>query len=508
MSKHLFRILLLLVVAAVFRFPGVREPLTDTQYWRQTDTASIARNYYEEGMRFYYPAVNWREDGPGYVESEFPLYPYMVALLYQGYGQVDESFGRIISILFGLLTVLLLYLFAFRLFKDPEAALISGLVYAVCPLSIFYTRTFMPESLMMFFSLAGLYYFYSWVQLGDSRRWTGAVLFLTLAMLLKLTNVLLFIPMMGVMIDRHGFKLHRWWKWGVLFLCVSAFTFAWYYHAYGLYLKTHLSFGILADTGFNKWISRETFQNFDFITTLGFRFFSICLTPVGATLFLLGLGAGVRHPSLSSCRCFLYTWVFAVFLYFILIAEGNRLLEYYQLLLIPPAALFIGWFSVTAKEALKTGGISFPLKRVVAVLLVFCGFLYSVKAYKHDTAGYTFRSYRFAEKVKPLVQSGNLWVVVDTEGPYDRAWYDKMKHRIHRPSLMYYLDAKGWEFLPHELNDLSPEDFRGLLSRGVRYMALPEATLSGYSGIGQKTDLFKPVVVSREEGFILLDFQS
>ena len=507
MSKHLFRILLLLVIAAVFRFPGVREPLTDTQYWRQTDTASIARNYYEEGMRFYYPSVNWRGDGPGYVESEFPLYPYLVALLYEAFGGVDESLGRIVSILFGLLTILLLYLFAFRLFKDPKTALIAGLVYAVSPLGIFYTRSFMPESLMMFCSVAGLYYFYCWVHTEGSRRWAGTILFLTMAMLLKLTSALLFLPMTGIMIDRHGFKLFRWWKWGVAFLLVSAFTAAWYYHAHGLYLKTHLSFGILADTGLNKWISRETFENFDFITTLGFRIFSICLTPAGATLCFLGLGAGIRHSSLSSCRYFLYTWIFAVFIYFFLIAEGNKLLEYYQLLLIPPAALFIGWFSGTAEEALKSGGMPFPLKRLVVILMVFCGFLYSVKGYKHDKTGYTFRSYSFAEKTKPLVLSKELWIVVDTEGIYDRTWYDKMNHRIHRPSLMYYLNAKGWEFLPHELNDMPDNEFKILLSKGVRYMALPEATLLGYPGIEKKIDLYKPEILSREEGFVLLDFK-
>lgn len=508
MSKHLFRILLLLIVAAVFRFPGVREPLTDTQYWRQTDTASIARNYYEEGMRFYYPAVNWREDGPGYVESEFPLYPYGVALLYEAFGRVDESFGRIVSIFFGLFTILLLYLFSFRLFKDPKIALISGLVYAVSPLSIFYTRVFMPESLMMFCSVAGLYYFYSWAHKEGSRQWAGAILFLSLAMLLKLTNALLFIPMIGIMIDLHGFKLHRWWKWGGIFLVVAGFTGAWYAHAYGLYLQTHLSFGILADTGFNKWITKETLQNFDFITTLGFRLFSIGLTPVGATLCLLALGAGIRHSSLSSCRYFLYTWIFAVFAYFMAVAEGNRLLEYYQLLLIPPAALFIGWFSGFAEEALKTGGMAFPLKKAVVALLLFCGFLYSVKAYKQREGDYTHRSYCFAEKAKPFAQSKGLWVVVDTEGTYDKAWYDKMNHRIHRPSLMYYLNAKGWEFLPHELNDLPVEDFRELLSRGVRYMAIPEATLLEYSGIEQKIDLYKPLILAREEGFVLLDFKS
>ena len=508
MSKNLFRILLLLVVALIFRLPGIREPLTDTQYWRQTDTASIARNYYEEGMRFYYPSVNWREDGPGYVESEFPLYPYMVALLYEGFGGVEESLGRLVSVVFGLFTVLLLYLFSFRLFKNSAMAFISGMVYAISPLCIFYNRAFMPESLMMFCSIAGLYYFYSWIHGENSRQWAGAILFLSLAMLLKLTNAMLFIPMAGILMDRHGFKFYRWGKFVIIFLLVAAFTAAWYIHAYGLYLKTHLSFGILADTGLNKWISLDTLKNFDFITTLGFRIFSIDLTPAGAIFCLLGIGAGIRHPSLSTCRHFLYAWIFAVLFYFVAVAEGNKLLEYYQLLLIPPAALFIGWFSVTAGEALKAGGISFSLKKTAVALLIFCGFLYSIKGYKQDEKSYTFRSYSFAQAAKPFIQEKGLWMVVDTEGNYDREWYDRMKHRIHRPSLMYYLNAKGWEFLPHELNDMPEKTFRALLAKGVRYMAIPEATLLGCPGIEQKIDLLQPRILCREEGFVLLEFAS
>jgi hypothetical protein len=40
-------------------------PLVDEQAWRQTDTAAVARNYYEEGFSFFHPRVDWRGATPG-----------------------------------------------------------------------------------------------------------------------------------------------------------------------------------------------------------------------------------------------------------------------------------------------------------------------------------------------------------------------------------------------------------------------------------------------------------
>lgn len=50
--------------------------------WRQTDTASIAYHFYENGYKLFYPQIFWGGNGPGYVETEFQLYPFLVSILY------------------------------------------------------------------------------------------------------------------------------------------------------------------------------------------------------------------------------------------------------------------------------------------------------------------------------------------------------------------------------------------------------------------------------------------
>jgi hypothetical protein len=52
----------------------------DHHRFRQFDTSAMARNFAEGGLRLGYPQVDWGGDTLGYVESEFPLYAYLVAL--------------------------------------------------------------------------------------------------------------------------------------------------------------------------------------------------------------------------------------------------------------------------------------------------------------------------------------------------------------------------------------------------------------------------------------------
>ena len=48
--------------------------------WRECDTQAIARNLAFEEFDPLRPRIDWRGDGPGYVETELQLYPTLVAL--------------------------------------------------------------------------------------------------------------------------------------------------------------------------------------------------------------------------------------------------------------------------------------------------------------------------------------------------------------------------------------------------------------------------------------------
>ena len=126
------------------RLVQIDEPLIDKQAWRQTDTAAVARNYYEESGELFWPRVDWRGATSGYVEMNFPLYPYLVSGLYHMAGGAYEWLGRLLSALFSVATAALLYQLARRLFADELVGVLAAFFFLVFPLNIYFGRVFMP----------------------------------------------------------------------------------------------------------------------------------------------------------------------------------------------------------------------------------------------------------------------------------------------------------------------------------------------------------------------------
>jgi hypothetical protein len=75
----------------------------------------------------------------------------------------------------------------------------------------------------------------------------------------------------------------------------------------------------------------------DFYRVMLVRLRGIWLGPYGALLLVLGLAIRPRRQ-----EAVLYVWLGAVILFILAVAQGNRQHEYYQLPLIPVAALFVG----------------------------------------------------------------------------------------------------------------------------------------------------------------------
>ncbi|MBI2428570.1 MAG: glycosyltransferase family 39 protein, partial [Ignavibacteriales bacterium] len=176
------RLLVILLVTLITRLYHIDFPIAGWHSWRQADTAAIARNFAEENMNIAYPAIDWRGNTQGYVESEFQLYTYTIALLYKVFS-IHEMFGRGLSVICSVLTVLGLYLLVKKMI-DEKSALWASFFYSILPLSIYYGRAFMPEQMMLMFSVFGIYFYSQWL---DENRWMhffASVACISLAVLL------------------------------------------------------------------------------------------------------------------------------------------------------------------------------------------------------------------------------------------------------------------------------------------------------------------------------------
>jgi len=149
-------LLTVLLLALALRLHGIHDPILDHPGWRQGDTASIARNFARLQYNFMYPQTTYNGPPPNYVELELQIVPFLAATLYKIFG-IHEIFGRLLTVGFGLATVVALAYFARWLFASSIAGLAAAFLFAVFPGSVYYGRTFMPDTAMVFFLTAALY---------------------------------------------------------------------------------------------------------------------------------------------------------------------------------------------------------------------------------------------------------------------------------------------------------------------------------------------------------------
>jgi len=97
------RLALVLAASLLAHARGLFAPPLDYHHHRQVNTAAIARNYHRHGLEFASPRIDWRGDYQGRAATEFPLYMWLVGLLWP-LGGLGELWGRLLSALFSAAT--------------------------------------------------------------------------------------------------------------------------------------------------------------------------------------------------------------------------------------------------------------------------------------------------------------------------------------------------------------------------------------------------------------------
>ncbi len=425
----------ILLLALLLRLYHIDFPVGGWHDWRQADTAAMARNFYENGFNLFYPQIDWGGNSSGLVESEFPIYPFVVSILYQLFG-VNDIWGRILSVLFSLTTIYGLYLLT-KKYLSKKAALWATFIYAIIPSNIYFGRAFMPESAMLMCSVLGIYWFALWLESSRTRDFILAVAFVSLAALLKIPALYLGLPLLflaRLRFQSNTFKTKTLWLFALLVLVPVV---AWYYHAHQLFLQYGLSFGIWG-FGTDKW------GNFDIILTSQFYnrilFQSIAerhLTYAGFLIFFFGLF--LKRKS-SEEKLFDY-WLLAILIYFLIVAKGNQAHDYYQLPFILPAVAYIG---KVFDKYVQTDSIRhlFRTKPLIHALLALCLIVILTLSYlRYDLFMNYYETYdaslfRLASAVQSSTKKNDLVVAVSESNPI----------------VLYRCNRKGWNSSPEELN--------------------------------------------------------
>lgn len=435
-TKNLI-LLCILLLGLFLRLYHVSYPYLDHHSWRQTDTAMIARNFYRNNFNILRPEIDWNGDEPSVIELEFQITPYLTSILYIFFG-IKDWVGRIVPIIFSLLSIIYIYKLI-EFYHNSRLALFSTFVYAILPLNVFFTRVLMPESGMILFSIAALYYFSRFTKYEKQMDFILSIIFTTLAFLSKLSSVYLIFPLAYIVFLKYKFKFitnKRIWLFFLITLLITALYYG--YMHYNADIKI-MPYKIGAD----KWGNLQIWNDSNYYKTLFLRFRTIIFTSIGLLLLIAGLILGRQN-------LFFYSWLGSVILYFFVVAKGNAVHTYYQMPIIPIGAYFIGIALYRIYKIRRLRIFSY----VMCLVLLYASLVTLLPLY----GMYAYSVYPAASKLQEIDPDNSLVLSV----PHRK---DTM------PELLYYADRKGWVIRPSELSDEKIEEY---IKKGVKYMVMTE----------------------------------
>lgn len=166
------------------------ESLLDAHEFRQVQTAITAHFLKEDGLRLAYetPVLG----PPWAVPMEFPTYQSVVAVLSNATGMPLEQTGRLVSLLcfYAAMPAVWLLLARWRLTINIRCCVLAALL--TCPLLMFYSRTFMIESMALSLCLWFLWAFWRAVEDRALRHLPLVWVFGALAAQTKITTFAVF----------------------------------------------------------------------------------------------------------------------------------------------------------------------------------------------------------------------------------------------------------------------------------------------------------------------------
>jgi len=349
----------LLVLSALLRLYRIDAPVVDGFFDKQVAIANRARAMAGPPFSLLSAAFDFLpEDGRRMpCNEEIPLYHGLVALGYRLLGEQDW-FARAINLV-GSLVAIAAFCGLVRREYDAQFALVAGVLFASCPLLIFYGRAVAVDTWMLAGILLAVYC-YGRYQDENRLAWLIASgLGALLAAGFKYWGIVALLPIADLAYRRHGLRAavhYEFW----LPAAIVAVPLAWW------------MFGVfLAGTNPAGHCTYFVFQRPEALGKLLHRFVDRLLWkscgPVLVGLIAVGGYAVARFRVGTKC---LWRWTGVGLFYYLLLAPAAVGHEYYDLVLLPACALWgaTGWTWLCHRAA--TGQPSAPLSLRMGVVLL------------------------------------------------------------------------------------------------------------------------------------------
>jgi len=338
--SQVFILSAILGISLLLRLYRWDRPLADWHSWRQADTASVTREYVDNGIFLLSPKYHdlsnipsGKDNPEGYRMVEFPFVNATIAATYEltdGFGLPVHVFSRLWNILFSLGSIVFIFLLV-RLLTTARTGLVTALIYGIMPFNLFFHTTVLPEVPLVFFSLGALYF---WVRYVHNQRRLDLFFFALMTMLALLLKPLFifFVPaLMYLLIKQYGFtSMFRPPLWLAALVIIIPFGL-WRYWIQqfpeGIPAASWLlnSDGIRFKGAWFRWLFAD-------------RFGRLILGYWG----LIPFGIGVVLKPNQKSGWFFHWLLFGVLAYLSVFATGNVTHDYYQIFIVPILSIFVG----------------------------------------------------------------------------------------------------------------------------------------------------------------------
>jgi 4-amino-4-deoxy-L-arabinose transferase-like glycosyltransferase len=475
MGKRKILFIILFLSAAGLRFADTFRPINQAS-WRECDLGAISRNFVQEGMNPLYPRIDWRGDGPGYAEMEFPLFPFLTAVTYKIFG-IHDFVGRVWAFLFSLGALFFFFRLA-REYLDEFSSIIAFAFFALNPLVVDESTALQPEGLMLFSYIGAVYFFIRWIKTNANTHLIGAGVMTALALLAKAPAAHIGLFFVILLLRKYGvgaIKQSKVWLFGLMSISPAA---SWYFHAKNLWLTYGNSLGVSNEY---HWIGLDFFTSGYFIEGILISEFHYVWISFGLIAGIFAVWKGHREKVARHSLL----WLASIFALYILAARttSEDWANYYHIFSIPPAALIFGLSISKLWEYGREFTDGFGRRRMDAnfgrALLIFAvtvavlGTLLSeAKQVRASFLGKRVNdaAHVCAEKIKPAMQTGGLIVVsgghcVDKNG-YALAY--------NASFMFYWLDRKGWNICVEEQ---SIDKIKTFAASGAKYFVAQKSML-------------------------------
>ncbi|HEY1975462.1 MAG TPA: glycosyltransferase family 39 protein [Candidatus Baltobacteraceae bacterium] len=443
------------MIAVALRLKGIHDPILDHPAWRQGDTAGIARNFFRLRYDIMYPQTTYNGPPPNYVELELQIVPFLAATLYKLFG-IHEVFGRLVSIAFSVGTVVVIGFFGRWLFSSSLAGLIGAFFFAVYPGSVYYGRTFTPDTAMVFFLTAAVYAVTRFLlenEQMDPRALARSAALLTFAYLAKPVAVVGLVPVLCGIWERARSGIHTRVT-ALAVLVVVPLAVLWLYdRRVASYAEWHWASGITtlhvlpalraAFTSLPAFVDKLVL----FREAIGM----FAATIAGAIGFWLALGSFIALGWIGArTKSVLWGWLAAGLVYVFVVVTVERV-DYYMLLLVPPFALVTGGALAAYVSSIARMTLAAAARYALVAIVPLVGAVVLVDGVATAAPYYAYpkAAYRNAVALDRTLDRNALVVI----GHYG-------------PDVQYYVDRFGWEEDPALW---TPFDEESAIRKGARY---------------------------------------